>query len=269
MLKHLNLKPETKLEKKLITELYEKYYRGLVMTSKNLEQINSAIGKIYKAAQIIVSIVTALIMFVSSEGQIGYVSGIVSTILGTQVVAKILSDNVMQSIIFLFIIHPFDIGDRVFLNINGIVENLIVAELNVFSTSFFRWDGTFFFIPNVVLINIPISNIRRSNCMRETHTVLGNSKTTPDKIQRLKELLKRFCSERKDIFTDNVSVNIERIENSEKILIKIIMQYQSNFQHYEYYLHKRSIFIYELNRCLKELKINYKQPIQKVKVIQK
>lgn len=269
MLKQLNIEPDVRLDRKKLTELYEKYYRDLIMISQSLEQINSAIEIIYKTTQFIIFIIAVLMICISSEGEIGFLSGVVSTILGTQVVAKILSDNVIQSIIFLFIIHPFDIGDRILININGTIENLIVAELNVFSTSFFRWDGTFMFIPNLALINIPITNIRRSNSIRESHSIAVSSKTNPENLQKLKELLKRFCIEKKELFTDFILVNFDKIEDSKKLFIKVIMQYQSNFQHYEYYLHKRGIFISELERCLKILKINYKPQVQKVKVIDK
>ncbi len=267
LISQLNIDPNLRLDRKKITEFYDKYYRDLIMTSKNLEQINSAIDKIYFATQILICFLTGIIIFISSNGQIGFISGCISTILGTQVVSKILSDNVMQSIIFLFVIHPFDIGDRILININGVIENLIVAELNVFSTSFFKWDGTFFFIPNTVLIGIPISNIRRSNSIMESHLVQVGSKVSPEKLQKLKELLRRFCMEKKELFTDYILVNYDKIEDSNKVLIRVSMQYQTNYQHYESYLHKRSIFISELSRCLRELKISYKLPVQKVKMV--
>lgn len=263
----LNIKEDQRLDRSFLKQLLEKYYRDLLMTSRSLSQVNAALERIYLGIRILVYFVAIFSVVILSNGEMSVAAGIISTILGTQVVSKILSDNVLQSIIFLFIIHPFDIGDRIFINIGGVIENLIVAELNVFSTSFFKWDGTFFFIPNTVLINTPISNMRRSRNIMENHIIQVSSKTSPEKLVKLKENLKEFCLSKSEFYTDYVLVNYEKIEDSNKLFIKVLMQYQGNFQHHEAYLHKRSIFVGELNSKLNELKIRYKLPVQKVKML--
>lgn len=267
----LGLKQDENIEKDHISIIIEKTYKDRYVISKNLEQMNQALDKISASAKVLIFTFAVILFLVTSQtdGQMGFLSSCVSTVLGTQIISKILSDNVIQSIIFLFIIHPFDIGDRILVNLNGIQENLLVAELNVFSTTFFRWDGTFFFVPNSVLVNTPISNIRRSGAIMENHIIQISASTKPEKLQRLKEMLRSFVAERSDYYTDYILVNYDRIEDSNKLFIKVLMQYQSNFQHYEFYLKKKSVFIAELSRCLKSLKIEYKLPVQNVNVVKK
>jgi hypothetical protein len=66
--------------------------------------------------------------------------------------------EVLTSIIFLFIKHPFDVGDRV--NLNGLAYT--VKEINLLSTVFLDSKMTYVQAPNVVLNTLFIENIRRS-----------------------------------------------------------------------------------------------------------
>lgn len=267
LINQLDLEKNERIEKSHIADIIERAYKDRYVIYKNLEQINAAIDRVALAARIVIYLGTVIFAFISSTGEIDFISGCISAIFGTQFISKVLSDNVIQSIIFLFVIHPFDIGDRVLIRLSGDLENLVVAELNVFSTTFFKWDGTSLFVPNSVLIDSPICNIRRSGSIMENHSIQVSSRTSPDKLLKLREMLTYFCRGKREMYTDYVLVNYEKIEDSNRLFIKVLMQYQGNFQHYEGYLQKRSIFISELNRCLKVLDIKYKLPTQKVRVV--
>lgn len=266
MLLQLGLEPDQNLEKSNLSIIIENTYKDRYVIKKNIEQINSAISRVYISIQLIICAITIIFMFITATVKINQLTGLISTIFGTQFISKILSDNVMQSILFLFVIHPFDTGDRVLIRLNGEIENLVVAELNIFSTTFYKFDGTSFFVPNSVLIESPICNIRRSGSIMETHSIQVNSKTDPTKLEKLREMLIMFCKSHSDWFTDYILVNYEKIENSNKLYLKVLMQYRKNFQQYELYLKLRSEFINELNRCLNVVNIRYNLPTQRVKI---
>ncbi|KAM0680993.1 hypothetical protein GINT2_000776 [Glugoides intestinalis] len=285
LLSQLQLQPEEQIEKNRIAFIIEKTYKDRYVISKNLEQINAAIQRVSFTAKLVIYTIAFLFMFIASSMQMDYLSdttsakksgfsssilsGILSTIFGTQFISKILSDNVIQSVIFLFVIHPFDIGDRITVRLNGTVENLVVAELNIFSTTFYKFDGTSLFVPNSVLTNTPISNIRRSGNIMETHQIQVSNTTKTEKLSKLREMLIYFCKQHPEAYTDYVLVNYDAIENSNKLCIKVLMQYNGNYQQYERYLQRRSDFISEMNRQLSLLNVNYKLPTQKVKLIEK
>lgn len=269
VLNQLKIQAEEPIEKENISDILEKSYKNKYVIKKNLEQINSAIQRVSFATKLFIYLITVIFILISASLQIDYFTGILSGIFGTQFISKILSDNVLQSIIFLFVIHPFDIGDRVFIRIGGVVENLVVAELNIFSTTFYRFDGTSFFVPNSLMINTHISNIRRSGNIMETHTIQVDSTTKPIKLEKLREKLIAFCRANPLYYTDYILVNYDSIENCNKLYINILMQYHGNFQNYDYYLKRRSAFVRELGFYLKELKIEYSLPIQKVTVVEK
>lgn len=265
VLDQLDLSREEKVERSNIVRIIEKAYRERYIIYKSIEQINAAIDKVALVGQIAVFVAACIAMYTASiEDKMSTAASIVSTIFGAQFINRIISENMTKSLVLLFIIHPFDIGDRVLIMLNGTEENLIVAELNVFSTQFYRWDGTSIFIPNHILADLPISNIRRSGPMMETHSIQINSSTDPSKLYVLKQMILGFVRENSEIYTDYVLVNYEKIENSNKLFIKVLIQYQSNMQNYESYLKKRSYFIIELNRALKSLEITYTLPVQKI-----
>ena len=68
------------------------------------------------------------------------------------------ASNMFDSIIFLFVTHPYDTGDRIFVG----AETLIVKKMGLMSTLFTRWDGTEIYIFNSILCNDMITNVRRS-----------------------------------------------------------------------------------------------------------
>lgn len=55
--------------------------------------------------------------------------------------------NMFEGIIFMFVTHPFDVGDRLLIDGN----NLIVKELGILYTIFQKWDGQVIYTPNSVL----------------------------------------------------------------------------------------------------------------------
>ncbi|KAI5170380.1 mechanosensitive ion channel protein 4/5/6/7/8/9/10 [Pancytospora epiphaga] len=266
ILDQLGMSKDEKIERSNVVHIIEKAYKERFVINRSIEQVNAAIDKVAFCGKIGTFVFAAVAIYISAIENKSTIVGVVSTIFGAQFLNKIISENVIQSIMFLFVIHPFDIGDRVLIKLDSVEENLLVAELNVFSTLFYRWDGTSVFIPNYVLANHPISNVRRSGPMMETHSIQINASTDPSKLYVLKQMLLEFVRTNSEIYTDYVLVNYEKIEDSNKLFIKVLVQYQTNCQNYESYLKKRSCFIIELNRCLRMLDITYTLPVQKVKI---
>ena len=147
---------------------------------------------------------------------------------------------------------------------NGVIENLVVSELNVFSTQFFRWDGTSFFVPNTLLSQTSICNIRRSGPKLENNIIQISADTNPQKLVELKKRLQRFVKKFPTYYTDYILVNYEKIDDSTKLHIKVLMQYKTNIQNYEHYLTLKSNFICYLNKEIINLGIKYDLPVQKI-----
>ncbi|CAA2976336.1 mechanosensitive ion channel 10-like [Olea europaea subsp. europaea] len=94
--------------------------------------------------------------------------------------------TVFEAIIFVFVMHPFDVGDRCV--IDGV--QMIVEEMNILTTIFLRFDNEKIYYPNSVLATKPISNYFRSPDMGDSLEFCINFKTPLEKIGSLKEKIK-------------------------------------------------------------------------------
>jgi len=90
---------------------------------------------------------------------------------------------VFTSIIFVFITHPFDVGDRII--VDG--ETLFVYEIGLFCTSFQRWDSHLVYYPNSALVDRHIVNVRRSGPMIEWIDLILDSSTPTTTLNVLNE----------------------------------------------------------------------------------
>ncbi|CAI0375198.1 unnamed protein product, partial [Linum tenue] len=93
--------------------------------------------------------------------------------------------TMFESIIFVFVMHPFDVGDRCV--IDGV--QMIVEEMNILTTVFLRYDMEKIYYPNSVLISKPISNFRRSPDMGDSVDFTIDVSTSIDDFNALKKAI--------------------------------------------------------------------------------
>jgi small-conductance mechanosensitive channel len=93
--------------------------------------------------------------------------------------------NLVESVIFLFFTHPYDVGDRVI--IGG--ETLNVKEFGLMSTTFTKWDGSEIYSPNRILGAKDIHNMKRSGPMAEEIPISVGIATSQAKLDKLKEFM--------------------------------------------------------------------------------
>jgi small-conductance mechanosensitive channel len=101
----------------------------------------------------------------------------------------------LTSIIFLFIKHPYDVGDRI--KVDKTVYT--VKEIRLLSTIFLDGDNALVQAPNVVLNSEFIINFRRSPEMSEPFTFDVAYHTSFEQIEALRGRMIAFLSnERRD-----------------------------------------------------------------------
>ncbi|WUR02684.1 mechanosensitive channel of small conductance (MscS1E) [Vairimorpha necatrix] len=264
-IKLLNLPSKYRLDGKGFYRIIKRVDREKYIITKNLEQMSAALDRVCLFIKFLI-ILVALMLYIKVFEELASTAGIISAIFGTQIISNSFSTNAISSLIFLFIIHPYDIGDRILVNLDNHIENLVVSELNVFSTVFLRWNGTCVYVPNSLLSTKLITNIRRSGIIADSHKIQINSRTDQSKLLNLKTTIEAFLKKHKEDYTEYCMVNYESIENSNKLHMKVYMQYKTNSQNYELYLKRKTSFLSFLNRTLQVLEIEYNLPIQRVTV---
>lgn len=130
----------------------------------------------------------------------------------------------VESFLFIIYTHPYDPGDRV--HIDG--ENMVVRRISLFSTVLETWDGMETIIPNLVIREKAILNIRRSRQQQWKLSLLVSSNTSERKIELLREAIKRFVKHEKSYVT--ASVSLSEIINCSHLKLTLIVKHSINFQ---------------------------------------
>ena len=104
-----------------------------------------------------------IIFFISlSVFGVNYTSSLTSFFtvgIAASFIFKSTCQRVFDSIMFLFVTHPFDTGDRCFID----TENLVVKKMGLLATVFTRADGSETYYFNSQLFTKFITNARRSD----------------------------------------------------------------------------------------------------------
>ncbi|CAN0015067.1 unnamed protein product, partial [Phaeothamnion confervicola] len=73
------------------------------------------------------------------------------------------ASNLFVSIIYVFVMRMYDVGDRVkVIDEGGFVQNCVVVKIDLLLTTFKRWDDETFYLPNTLLSTRGASNVQRS-----------------------------------------------------------------------------------------------------------
>ncbi|KAH7931366.1 hypothetical protein BV22DRAFT_1027599 [Leucogyrophana mollusca] len=137
------------------------------------------------------------------------------------------ASNIFDAIMFLFVTHPFDTGDRCFID----DDNLIVKKMGLFATVFTRSDGTETYYFNSQLFTKFITNVRRSDKMVESLTMQVAWRTPLDKLDTLQQLLNDWlATEENRWFQPTTSVTLQHIDFQRHLELTITIPHNSTWQ---------------------------------------
>ncbi|XVE97921.1 hypothetical protein REPUB_Repub03eG0060600 [Reevesia pubescens] len=170
---------------------------------------------------------------------------------------------VFEAIIFVFVMHPFDVGDRCV--IDGV--QMVVEEMNILTTIFLRYDNEKIFYPNSVLATKPISNFYRSPEMSDSVEFAVDVSTSVEQIGALKAKIKEYLESKPQHWRPGHSVQVKDIENVNKMKMGLYVTHTINFQNYGDKSSRRSELVLELKRIFEALDIKYHLLPQEVQVI--
>ncbi|KAF7698551.1 Mechanosensitive ion channel protein Msy1 [Cucumispora dikerogammari] len=213
--------------------------------------------------------------------------GLITAVFGSSFVISGPAKSCIDSIIFLFCIHPYDVGDRILIDLsedgsstgatsktspasgsNALhegLENLIVKRLNIFSTVFEKFDGTELIIYNNLLLNKMIYNIGRSEHLLEIHYLQITNTTDLNLLDGVKEKVRNYVKDNKWM-NDLCMFNYDNLEKN-KLWLKIIIDYKESCQDYLLYLKVRNGFVGFLNSVVVDYGLEYQENLQRVRVV--
>ncbi|XP_023765854.2 mechanosensitive ion channel protein 6 [Lactuca sativa] len=159
-----------------------------------------------------------------------------------------------EAIIFLFIVHPFDVGDRC--EIDGV--QMVVEEMNILTTIFLRYDNQKITYPNSVLCTMPIANYHRSPDMGDAIDFCIHVSTQAEKIAKMKERITCYVEKKSDHWQPAPMIVLRDVEDMNRLKISIWLAHRMNFQDMGERWKRRALLVEEMIKIFKDLDIEYR-----------
>ncbi|XP_027338360.1 mechanosensitive ion channel protein 10-like [Abrus precatorius] len=243
-----------KIKRKSLKNWLVKVYLERRSLVHSLNDTKTAVDELNKLASVIVLLVIVIVWLLI----MGFLTTQVLVFISSQLLLVVFifgntAKTVFEAIIFVFVMHPYDVGDRCV--IDGV--QMIVEEMNILSTVFLRYDNEKIFYPNSVLATKPISNFYRSPEMSDLVEFAVDVSTSIESIGALKARLKTYLESRPQHWHPSHSVLVKDIENVNKMKMGLSVTHTINFQNYGDRNSRRSELVLELKKILEDLDIKY------------
>ncbi|KAI1084363.1 Mechanosensitive ion channel-domain-containing protein [Whalleya microplaca] len=222
---------------------------------KDISQALAVFDKVLLFVVLLIVIFIFLAFFQSSFLTTVATAG--TALLSLSFVFAVTTQEFLGSCIFLFVKHPYDVGDRV--DITGSEkEQLIVEKISLLYTVFCRIDKMQIVqVPNIVLNNLWIENVTRSKAMKEVIEVNVSFDTSFEDIELLRLEMERFVQapENSRDFLPDISIGVGGVGDLDKLQLKIAIKHKSNWHNEAVRATRRSKFMCALTLALKKVPI--------------
>ncbi|CAL5055130.1 unnamed protein product [Urochloa decumbens] len=220
-----------------------------------LNDTKTAVNKLNQMANVVVGIIVfALWLLILGIATTHFFVFLSSQLLLAVFVFGNTLKTVFEAIVFLFVMHPFDVGDRC--EIEGV--QAVVEEMNIMTTVFLRNDNLKIYYPNSVLATKPIMNFYRSPDMGEAIDFSIHVATPVEKLALMKERILRYIDNKKEHWYPGAMVVLRDVDDTNKLKVSIWLRHTLNFQDMGMRFVRRELVLQEMIRVLKDLEIEYR-----------
>ncbi|KAJ4325148.1 hypothetical protein N0V94_000862 [Neodidymelliopsis sp. IMI 364377] len=223
----------------------------------SLKDLDSVVSKLDDVFMFVVVVIT-IIVFISliSTSASGVLTSAGSTLLALSWLFSATAQEFLQSCIFVFIKHPYDVGDRVQIYGNsgdlGRGDDYFVKEIALFYTEFKKMQGHIVQAPNSYLNTLFILNHRRSGALAEAVPIIIKFGTTLEQIDRLRTMLLEFVTSEKREYQTNILTELRAVQEVHWLEMNVVFFYKSNWQNELLRLQRRNKFICALTMSIQE-----------------
>eukprot|EP00294_Goniomonas_avonlea_P011183 CAMPEP_0114547322 /NCGR_PEP_ID=MMETSP0114-20121206/4403_1 /TAXON_ID=31324 /ORGANISM="Goniomonas sp, Strain m" /LENGTH=386 /DNA_ID=CAMNT_0001731871 /DNA_START=703 /DNA_END=1863 /DNA_ORIENTATION=- len=168
-----------------------------------------------------------------------------------------LTKNIFEGMVFLFNTHPYDVGDRVWVNTGRDTLNMFVTEINILFTVFRQWNGHITYISNSQLANCTIQNINRADNNTEEFRFDLDAKTSDETLNLVEAGLKEYIDSHPGDWCDEFILAIETIINSNKLVLVLWASHRDNWQDSVLRFGRKNKMMLAVRRLLKKYNVSY------------
>ncbi|KAF2835868.1 hypothetical protein M501DRAFT_987818 [Patellaria atrata CBS 101060] len=197
--------------------------------ARSMHDVNQAVRVLDRFLGVIVLIAVGMIYAAFfSSGFAKYMATIGTQIAAVSFALAGTAQEFLGSCIFLFVKHPYDVGDTVLID----KTSLIVEHISLLYTTFRRLDSNRTVqIPNIVNNTMWIENITRSQAMKEQISLAISPSTSNDDIDLLKREMQHFVlsADNKRDFNPAVEIELLGVGDMTKLELRLEVTHKSNW----------------------------------------
>ncbi|KAL8098409.1 mechanosensitive ion channel protein 8-like [Apium graveolens] len=243
-----------KISKKDLRNWVVNAFRERKALAFSLNDTKTAVNKLHTMVNVLVGIVIGIISLI--------ILGVTSrqflvTVSSQLVVVTFIFGNtcktIFEALIFLFVMHPFDVGDRC--EIEGV--QMVVEEMNILTTVFLRYDSQKIIYPNSTLSTVPIHNLYRSPDMDDSIDFWFHIATPSEKINVVKQRIISYIDNKKDHWYSNPIIVMRDIVDLHKIQMSLWPTHKMNHQNAVERYKRRGLLVEQIVKIVKEMDIEH------------
>ena len=226
----------------------------------SLKDLDSVVGKLDNVFMFIVAVIFILVLVsLVSTSAAGVLTSAGSAVLALSWLFSATAQEFLQSIVFVFVKHPFDVGDRVSIygntgkDLKG--DDYFVKEIALLYTEFKKMEGQIVQAPNSYLNTLFILNMRRTGGLAEAVPVVIRFGTTIEQIDALRQALIEFVLAEKREYQGKVLTELREVTEAYSLTLNVVFFYKSNWQNELLRLTRRNKFICALMTSMQNLGI--------------
>ncbi|KAK6282920.1 hypothetical protein POUND7_016745 [Theobroma cacao] len=171
-----------------------------------------------------------------------------------QKVHKLILENwviAFEAVIYLFVMHPFNIDDRC--EIDGV--ELVVNKINIFSTVFLRNDNQIIIYPNAILWTKSVSNFRLSPPTRDKIEFDIFILSPEEQIIAMEQRILSFIQSREELWFPTPRIFITSIGETSRLHVEVWATHRINMQDLDERLERKKLLYKEVANIIRELGI--------------
>ncbi|CAH8306164.1 unnamed protein product [Eruca vesicaria subsp. sativa] len=225
--------------------------RALALT---LNDTKTAVNRLHRIVDILVGIVIIIIWLLI----LGIATSKFLLVISSQLLLVVFifgnsCKNLFEAVIFVFVNHPFDVGDRC--EIDGV--QMIVEEMNILTTVFLRFDNQKIVYPNSLLGNKPIANYYRSPDMQDIVDFFVHIATPTEKITALKQRILSYIDNKKDHWYPSPRIAFREMCGLNSMKVAIWATHKMNHQNMGERFVRRGQLLEDIGKACREIGIEY------------
>jgi small-conductance mechanosensitive channel len=218
-------------------------HRERMALEASIRDLDGAVRRLDEILVMVVFVIDVLIIISMATGDTkfsGWISSSATFVLSLSWMIGTTTQEILAACIFVFVKHPYDVGDRVDIDSNSYT----VAKVELLSTSFKRTDGKFVWIAHNILTTKVIENVRRSGATSEKFVFDVAFDTTFEQLQALRDRMLKFCKENSRDFLPAFDVTVADMPEQGKMTLNADIKYRSNWQLGALKIRRRNMWIW-------------------------